>query len=902
MAEQAPAKWDALRQRAADPNAATFVKPTGEVEVYQRGGLDDEQQKTLEARGLKPATPEDIEKRAQWLEAQEHQARAAIELGLNTATAGAIGKDDFRLATDRTSPELRREVLETESPGLALGARVVGGALPMALTGGLGSAAGLGRAALGAAEGVAVGLAEENAQAAWENRELSAGNVALAGLGGAIFSSAIPAVLRRGSRALAKTDDAVAAAAGDVVENVGPRLEANAAKRASQRVGDMPPGPARDEVLRTGAKAHLERVKEEVTDVASRANETVVKSDIPARDLKRLISKNAPNQTAWATQTAEELRSVANSAKAVANDVTESAADSAVRRTGAAADSGGVPNMSVSKTGKRSIKRYESDMAQIDAMTPDMRKQFDELVQQQAAVARVSPFGTSKAQQAQLYEIRKDILEEYGDLFPKAKAVKNTRAVADDTPVSAVLRRAADSLLESKGALDTLQRARGAMAELRKAGVDDAVLEPLRKGVTDESLFGRAAEAVRDFEASASRAPRSPLEGFDPSDLTQASKSQLENLAASLEDRAAARAKWDIGGGKDATAKRLLADAKRIRDSVALADDVAGARARETIADTATGAVPSGAPAGPGPTRPPSMKDDLVSEGVEYLAERAIGAVVPGAGMAMRLGRRLWSSVDASGRESIRQAARSAARGALRGVETATEATRRIVPSALQTFAADFPGPQEAFAARKTMLADMMRDPTVLPNALASSLGDLPRTDPKLFQQVAARMARGVQYVTANLPAGIATTMTHPRGVQPSRDTLRDYAVVWNSAMHPETVIDAVHDGSASPEQMRALATVDPDTYATLKADIVAEVADSYEQTPAQTKQWLDILFQSDGIAGPAYSWKASDYMAEGSDRTGQGMQMSSMPPPSKQAPQSRGISNIEQGVTNRGA
>jgi hypothetical protein len=793
MAEQTPAKWDALRQRAADPNAAAFVKPSGEVEVYQRGGLNDEQQQSLSARGLKPATPEDIEKRAAWLEAQEHQTRAAIELGLNTATAGAIGKDDFRLATDTTSPELRREVLETESPGIALGARVVGGTVPLALTAGLGAAAGLGRAALGAAEGTAVGLAEENAQAAWENRELSAGNVALAGLGGALFSAAIPAVLRRGQRALSSADDAVSAAAGEAAENIAPRLQAQAAKRAAGKVGDMPPGPARDAVLREGAEEHLKRVRTEVDDVATRAGESMAKADLSAKDLKRLMPKNAPNQTAWATQTAEELRTLAKGTAQAGKVVTDSVAH----------------------------------------------------------------------------------------------------------PHADVLRKVADDLLEAKGGLDTLHRARASMNALRKVGVGDDVLEPLRKGVTDQSLFGRAAEAVQDFEASAARAPRSPLDGFDPSDLSQASKSQLESLAASLEDRAAARAKWDIGGGKDATAKRLMADAKRIRDSVALADDVAGARARETIADTATGAVPTSAPAGPG-SPAPSLKSELVSEGVEFLAERAIGAVLPGAGMAMRIGRRLWSSVDASGRESIRQAARSAARGAMRRVESAAGSVRPLAPSALETFAADFPGPQEAFAARKTMLADMMRDPTVLPNALAASLGDLPRTDPKLFQQVAARMARATQYVTANLPAGISTSMTHPRGVQPSRDTLRDYAIVWNSAMHPETVIDAVHDGSASPEQMRALATVDPDAYATLKADIVAEVADSYEQTPSQTKQWLDILFQSDGIAGPAYSWKASDYMAEGADRTGQGLAMGAMQPPSKQAPQSSGINAIRSGVTNR--
>jgi hypothetical protein len=814
MAEQTPAKWEALRQRAADPNAAAFVNPTsGAIEVFNRADLGESQAKALEARGLKPAAAEDIEKRATHLEAAEHQTRAAIELGLNTATAGAIGKEDFGRGA-----EARREALETESPLVAMGARVVGGAVPLALTAGLGTAAGLGRAALGAAEGVGVGLAEESAQAAWENRDLSAGNVALAGLGGALFSSAIPAVIRRGGKALAKADDAVAAAAGDVAENMGPRLEAQAAKRASQRIGDVPPGPARDELLRQGAKTHLDRVKAEVSDVATRAGEAMGKADLDTRTLKRLMPKDAPVQTKWATETAEALR------KAATREV------------------------------------------------PGGKVVSDEVAALSAA-------------------------------FGEATGAKVASRAVEDTAHAGALRAAADSLLEAKGGFDTMQRARTAMVELRRAGAPDEVIESIRKGVTDQSLFGRAAEAVGDFEASAARAPKSPLDGFDPENLTQASKSQLESLAASLEDRAAARAKWDVGGAKDAQSKRLLADAKRIRAAAALADDVAGARSRQAMSGAANDVAPQAAPAAAAPKSPwDGLKDDLASEGVEYLAERALGAVVPGAGLAMKLGRRLWSSVDASGRESIRQAARSAARGAMRGIEATSTGSGRVLPSALQTFAADFPGPQEAFAARRGMLETMMRDPTVLPNALAESFGDLPRQNPKLFAQVAARMARATAYVTANLPVGIATTITHPRGVQPSRDTLRDFAVVWNSAMHPETVIDSVEDGSASPEQMRALATVDPDAYATLKADVTAEVADSYEQTTAQTKQWLDILFQSDGIAGPAYSWKAADIMAAGEAKTGQSMQMGAMPAPSKQAPQSRGISNIQNGVTNRGA
>jgi len=785
MAEQV-AKWDALRQRAADPNAATFVDSEGRIEVFNKADLGEAQQAKIATRGLKAATAEDIEARAKHLEnaTSENQTRAAIELGLNTATAGAIGKEDFGAGAEE-----RRSAFEKESPGLALATRIAGGIAPMALTGGLAGAAGLGRVAVGAAEGLGVGLAEENAQAAWENRELSAGNVALAGLGGALFSGAIPAVIRRGSKLLGKADDAVAAAAGEVGENVGPRLEANATARSARSVSEMAPGPARDALLRQDSKAHLERAGAEIRDVATRAGEAMGKADLDSKTLRKLMPKNAPVQTEWATRTAEELRKLA----------------------GAAAEG------------------------------------------------------------------------------------------AAEHPHAGMLRSAAESLLESKGGFDTMQRARAAITEMRRAGVPEETFDALRKGVTDQSLFGRAAEAVADFESATVKLPKSALEGFDPGNLTQAARERLGALAESLEDRAAARAKWDVGGGKDGQAKRLLADAARVRKAIALSDDVAGSVAREAEAEVATAAAKPAASAFQSATR--GFGNDLVQEGAEYALESLVGSVIPGSGLLLKMGRRMWSGIDASGRESLRQAARGAARGALRAAGTGVDAVRRAAPTALERFAGDFPGPQEAFAARRDMLLEMSRDPTVLPRAMAESFGDLPRENPKLFQAIATRMAKASAYVTANLPAGVATSITHPRGVKPSHDTLRDFAVVWNSAMHPESVVDSVEDGSASPEQIRALKTIDPDSYAQLVQDVTAEVGQNYEQTTSQTKQWLDILFDSDGIAGPAYSWAAADYMAEANAKNaGQPAPMGAMPLPSEQAPTNRSLDNIAKGVTNRGA
>jgi hypothetical protein len=1065
MAEQQePKPWEKLRARAADQSAATFVGQDGKIEVFAKDALGDAQQKALSARGLKPATPEDIEKRAKFLEnsTTEAQTRGAIELGLNTATAGAIGKEDFG-----EGAEERRAALEQASPGVALGARIVGSAIPMAITGGAAGALGAGAAVVGAAEGVGAGLAEENAQAQWENRELNASNVAIAGIGGALFSAAIPAVLRRGSRALATADSAVAAAAGEVGENVGVQLEAKAAARATKSVDSLPPGPARDAVLVNNAPAHLERVQQEVTDVATRAPESLVKSDLDNATLKRLMPKDAPNQTQWATQTAEDLRVMAGKLEPVApapvaaapaatapvslagksledlkalpiegaddlarvaklkehpefaatgkmpaNDASggitlvNDGGDLVLRdgrhrltaaqelgrdtihgryvdgETGKVIFEGDIPLKAANDTepvaptakragnGARIHEGLPEGWKPKDGSPIDIRDwNLDDFVPEKgrSRVVTRSHYGGSdrlskyqrglvdeikegqdfiqtgrlaNAKNEPTFEIKPDntitlhngktrmiaaremgrediygrVVIKHGGkeqvvfegMIPVGKGGKAAGSVGPPSPPSSplavgggpgdLLRKAANDLLESKGALDTMQRASQALGELRAAGAPQSAIDALQKGVTDQSLFGRAAEAMADFDGAHARMPKAPLEGFDPANLSQASREQLTALAEALEDRAAARAKWDLGGGKDKVAERMLGDAKRIRDSMGLADDVAGAASR---------AAPAPAPA-PVSAKAESPKKSFLKEAgqeaVEWIAERAIGHAIPGMGLAVKGARFLWGSLDASGQAAIKASARQLARGAMSAVERGSAAVGKVAPGALATFSEGFPGPAEAFAARSHMLAELQRDPTILPNAMAESFGDLPRENPKLFQDMAAHVMRATSYVTANLPAGIQTSIAYPRGIPPSQSALRDFAVVWNSAMNPETVVEAVGNGSATPAQVKALAVVEPGAYQSLLAAVTEEAANNYSQMPAQTKQWLDILFQSDGIAGPGQSWKAAQFIQQYEQRrpAGAGMKMDNLKPPSEQAPEARGLSAIAKGVTNR--
>jgi hypothetical protein len=119
--------------------------------------------------------------------------------------------------------------------------------------------------------------------------------------------------------------------------------------------------------------------------------------------------------------------------------------------------------------------------------------------------------------------------------------------------------------------------------------------------------------------------------------------------------------------------------------------------------------------------------------------------------------------------------------------------------------------------------------------------------------------------------------------------------------MHPETVIADVATGSASPAQVRTLQSVDPDTYQDLMTQVTAEVGQNFQTMPSQTKQWLDILFQGDGMAGPAFSWRAAELIALNDERPTGPRAPSALPPPNERvSPNASGLEAISKSVTNR--
>lgn len=224
--------------------------------------------------------------------------------------------------------------------------------------------------------------------------------------------------------------------------------------------------------------------------------------------------------------------------------------------------------------------------------------------------------------------------------------------------------------------------------------------------------------------------------------------------------------------------------------------------------------------------------------------------------------------------------------------------------SALERFQGDYSGPEESFAAKRKLLDQDLVAPDALFEALGASMEDLPKLSPQLFQQLSARMADKMRMVRANLPAGIKTTMMYPNGTPPSMSAMREFAMLWNTTMHPHSVLEDIHAGTATGQQMKILKQSDPDLYEQLHSDVVSEIGQNFRNIPLSTKLQMDILFDADGVAGPFFSSKAAGYIAQANkEQAARGPQQSAAPSLDKMTSTSgpAGLGAIQSSVTNKG-
>lgn len=241
---------------------------------------------------------------------------------------------------------------------------------------------------------------------------------------------------------------------------------------------------------------------------------------------------------------------------------------------------------------------------------------------------------------------------------------------------------------------------------------------------------------------------------------------------------------------------------------------------------------------------------------------------------------------------------------ALRHVERAAGAapgvTVPLATTAIARFQGDYPSVQSAFEAKRRTLDQVMKNPLALHRAIGQHLGGMSKVAPEAYAQVSARLQAAAQYLHENMPSQLSASLVRPNGIPMSRATARDFALKWNSATNPASVLDDVRDGKASPTQMRTLEAVHPDIYQSLKMQLTRAVAENPESMTTQKKLRMDILFNGDGVAGRAFSWPLAKAIKQmRADRStgavGGGIEPTAI---GKSTP-SRSVSAIKSSVTN---
>jgi hypothetical protein len=238
------------------------------------------------------------------------QLQAAVETGLRTATFGAAPGfgDDADIAG-------RREVLREQSQVTSAVAQGLGAVLPAIATGGI-ATAGAGAVGLGVrgvaaasmlAEGAVGGAAEALEEAEGDWSKVKASDVLLYGVGGEIVGRAIPAVLKKAGR------KAMGLGGGRATRG-GEQLLAKAERKASEAAPDVaegvPHGPDRDTFLVGSEKEIIDRSANKVAkgmDQLSKDFDEVMGVGVKPAKLKKIVAPTSEVQREWASGTSQSM-------------------------------------------------------------------------------------------------------------------------------------------------------------------------------------------------------------------------------------------------------------------------------------------------------------------------------------------------------------------------------------------------------------------------------------------------------------------------------------------------------------------------------------------------------------------------------------------------------------------
>lgn len=850
--------------------------------------------------GLSYATQPEIQKynERETFGSAGQTAQAAVELAGESATLGLYHASG-------PEAESRRKILRREHPGIALAAEAAG-AVPAiaasAATEGLAGAVGLGArgaaAASAIAEGGVSGFAQEQVQAREEGRDIDAGNIFLYGIGGEIAGRVVPKALGAGLRKVAGRAEEVL---GGQADNLLVRAEQRAGAAGSD-VAEAAPGPERDRFLRDNAPKIVDDATEQATqglDRASAAFQDLGDLSTKRDKIKTLVGKAHVGQDEFVVAKTDELESLRSALDG--NSVPEggspiSLAGKDLEDLGAITDPASFrPDSFEGLRGSEEFKTTGRVPKEVDRAGHEkgIRVRMGDgedaphLIdgRHRLTVARENDlshvWGTVyDADGKQIFQGNIPIKDapsgiDFTSTPGLAGTAKKLQKSIDDAVENINASRVpADRFIALDNAKRVLQRYHVSLGRSRMAaqdaayhdtlmGIVDSAQESIRKGLEDESLWGRAARFQADVnsawhnrwfqgapvtEADLARVTgrefnAKPIIEYDPAKIRSflqkdkigrgLTEDKLNSVLEGYQEMAEAHRKWGMTDAKQLD--QLQSDVATIRKSLNTADEVGQAKPRADAHDASQAA-----------------SDQLIRD------------VVPVVGGPIVAARRMLRNIDTAGKASIGSAANILVNG-VRKVAKAADVAGSVggpigataAGHLLQTrqpvdarFQGTYPNLTQSFLAKRQNIVTAMQDPDQLANAMADSLGDLVDAAPDLHLRVTMRMNQAVSYLSQNMPPGVEQSLLSKHASPPDVQAIRTFARLWEAVMDPGAVVQDFATMHATPAQARAIEAVHPDIYARLQNGAIAAVADSPVRPEYERLRYLAQMFDIGAALG----------------------------------------------------
>lgn len=893
-----------------------------------------------------------IEERAQYSRygSTGQQALGALETGVRTATFGAV--PGFGSPEDIAG---RSQVLREQSPVANFLAQAAGAAVPALVTGAVGGALAEGtegaslaarllsgapaeeavpaarlagqvaRGGVATAEGLSGSTAAEVEQARQENRPVSAGNILMYDVGGELLGRAVPALVREGAAGLRER---LLSQAGESAATASEGVLAGAERRALESSADVadgvPVGPDRDTFLAGAHRQIIDTATERATgsldQLQADMREVSGGAGVRERKVDRLVAKTNDAQRQWAADASQGALDLREDLRPTP---TRAAPREAPLETPAVPDA--LPADSGAPGGATApVTRTDYAAAGLGKFTRDLSE----------TLASGSKALDEASEGSAWFRAANELHGQLGAVEQKLERYAASASAQDPAATEELLGKVRDyrNTLRQGAEREDLW---GDAARYQR-GLNQATADGWQAGArVVEKDLGRSVGAPQGGISDVRYDPSKVRAHLSADAIDRGITPEFLEKQLSGAERAIATHE-EFGTASKETLARMKADVANIREQLTLADDVRGAKARVADREGAraeservlrqrakdreretAGAVREQKAAADAKARADQEKSDAMSQ----LLGVAVGAAAHsvGAGAVVAVGtkllrmRQLVDTLGRAGEATIGSAAKGAIYGratrALTRIEqgastvAGSKATVPLLQTAMARFQGDYPSIQTAFDAKRRAIDSVMQNPLLLHRAIAQHLGPMGKVAPDTYGQVAARMQAAVQYLHDNLPSQLSASMVRPGGIPLSRATARDFALKWNSAMNPASVLEDVRDGRASPTQLRTLAAVHPDIYQDLHLELVRQVSQNPGAMTTQRKLRLDILFDSDGIAGRAFSWPLataikSMHQQQGPATGALAGAKATTAAMGKSTP-SRGLSNIKGSVTN---